>query len=52
MFCILVKYIRICGNALTLIKSYFSNRTQRDDQIDNVVYDFANIISSVFQGSV
>ena len=32
--CILEKYVRICGNALKLIKSYFSNRTQRV-QIDN-----------------
>ena len=28
-FCILEKYVGICGNALKLIKSYFSNRTQR-----------------------
>ena len=28
------KYVGICGNALKLIKSYFSNRTQRV-QIDN-----------------
>ena len=25
LFCILVKYVGICGNALKLIKSYFSN---------------------------
>ena len=25
--CILEKYVRICGNALELIKSYFTNRT-------------------------
>ena len=42
LFCILEKYVRICGNALKLIKSYFSNRTQRV-QID-VLSDFANII--------
>ena len=30
---------RICGNALKLIKSYFSNRTQRV-QIDDVLSDF------------
>ena len=27
LFCMLEKYVRICGNALKLIKSYFSNRT-------------------------
>ena len=29
LFCILEKYVGICGNALKLIKSYFSNRTKR-----------------------
>ena len=29
LFCILEKYVGICGNALKLIKSYFYNRTQR-----------------------
>ena len=43
LFCILEKYVGICGNALKLIKSYFSNRTQRV-QIDDVLSDFANII--------
>ena len=51
LFCILEKYVGICGNALQLIKSYFSNRTQRV-QIDNVLSDFANIICGVPQGSV
>ena len=51
MFCILKKYVGICGNALKLIKSYFSNRTQRV-QIDNVLSDFANIVCGVPQGSV
>ena len=51
LFCILEKYVRICGNALKLIKSYFSNRTQRV-QIDNVLSDFANIMCGVPQGSV
>ena len=37
--CILVKYVGICGNALKLIKPYFSNRTQRV-QIDHVLYDY------------
>ena len=51
LFCILEKYIGICGNALKLIKSYFSNRTQRV-QIDNVLSDFDSIICGVPQGSV
>ena len=51
LFCILRKFVGICGNALKLIKSYFSNRTQRV-QIDNVLSDFANIIGGVPQGSV
>ena len=51
LFCILEKDIGICGNALKLIKSYFSNRTQRV-QIDNVLCDFANIICGVPQGTV
>ena len=42
LFCILKKYVGMCGNALKLIKSYFSNPTQRV-QIDNVLSDFANI---------
>ena len=50
LFCILEKYVGICGNALKLIKSYFSNRTQRV-QID-VLSDFANIICGVPQGPV
>ena len=51
LFWILEKYVGICGNALKLIKSYFSNRTQRF-QIANVLSDFANIICGVPQGSV
>ena len=51
LFCILEKYVGICGKALKLIKSYFSNRTQRV-QIDDVLSDFANIICGVPQGSV
>ena len=35
---ILKKYVGICGNALNLFKSNFSNRTQRV-QIDNVLSD-------------
>ena len=41
----------MCGNALRLIKSYFSNHIQRV-QIDNVLSDFDNIICGVPQGSV
>ena len=41
----------IRGNALKLIKSYFSNRTQCV-QIDYVLSDFTNIICGVPQGSV
>ena len=51
LFCILEKYVGIRGNALKLIKSSFSNRTQRV-QIDDVLSDFANIICGVPQGSV
>ena len=50
-FCLLEKYVGICGNALKLIKSCFSNRTQRV-LIDDVLSDFANIICGVPQGSV
>ena len=50
-FCILEKYVGIYGNALKLIKSYFSNRTQRI-QINYVLSDFANIIRGVPRGSV
>ena len=45
------KYAGICGNALKLIRSYFSHRIQRV-QIDNVLSDFANIICGFLQGSV
>ena len=51
LFCILEKYVGTCGNALKLIKSYFSNRTQRV-QIDDALSDFANIIYGVPQESV
>ena len=50
LFCILEKYVGVCGNALKLIKSYFSNRTQRV-QINDVLSDFANIICGVPRGS-
>ena len=51
IFCILEKYVGICGSALKLIKSYFYNRTQHV-QIDDVLAGFANIICGVPQGSV
>ena len=41
----------MCGNTLKLIRSYFSNGTQRV-QIDNILSDFANISCRVPQGSV
>ena len=47
LFCILEKNVGICGNALKLIKSYFSNRTPCV-KIDN----FSNIICGDPQGSV
>ena len=46
LFCILEKYVGSCGNALKLIKLYFSNCTQRV-QIYDVLSDFANIICGV-----
>ena len=51
LFCLLEKYVGICGNALKLIKSYFSNRTQHV-QIDNVLSVFVNIICGAPQDSV
>ena len=51
LFCILKKYVGIRGNALILIKLYFSNCTQRV-QIDNVLSDFTDIICGDPQGSV
>ena len=49
LFSILEKYVGICGNALKLIKSYFSNRTQR--VLIYNVFDFAIMICGVPQGS-
>ena len=46
VICILEKYVGICGNLLTLIKSYFSNPNQRV-KIDNVLSDFAIIMCGV-----
>ena len=48
LFCILEKYVGTCGNALKLIKKYFSNPTQCV-QIDDVLSDFDNIICAVPQ---
>ena len=47
LFCILEKYVGICGNALKLIKSYFSNRTQRV-QIDNVFSECVVFLKAQF----
>ena len=49
LFSILEEYVGICGNALKLIKSYFSNHTHRV-QIADVLSDFANIYCGVPQG--
>ena len=37
LVCILEKYVGICGNALKLIKSYFSNRTPTCSPIDDTL---------------
>ena len=50
-FEILVKYVGFRGKALDLIKSYFSDRTQRV-QIDGILSEFAEIVCGVPQGSV
>ena len=47
----LEKYVGISGNALKLIKSYFSGRTQRV-MIDGILSDVASLICGVPQGSV
>ena len=51
MFCILENHVVICGNARILMKSYFSNRTQRV-HIGNILSDFPNIMYGVPRGSV
>ena len=51
VFYILVKYVGIGGSALRLIRSYFSDRTQRV-QIDGILSDFASLLCGVPQGSV
>ena len=44
-------YANIFGNALKLIKSYFSGRTQRV-MIDGILSDVASLICGVPQGCV
>ena len=44
-------YIGFDGNALKLIMSYFSDRTQRL-QIDGILSEFASIVCGIPQGSV
>ena len=51
LFELLEKYAGITGNALQLIKSYFSDRTQRV-VIDGILSDFASLVCGVPQGSV
>ena len=51
LFDILKKYIGFDSNALKLIMSYFSDRTQRV-QIDGILSEFASIVCGVPQGSV
>ena len=51
LFNILVKYGDFRGKILDLIKSYFSDRTQRV-QIDGILSEFAEIVYGVPQGSV
>ena len=51
LFVILDKYIGITGSAQQLLKSYFSDRSQRV-LIDDVMSGVANIVCGVPQGSV
>ena len=51
LFYILEKYVGIGGSTLRLIRSYFSDRTQRV-QIDGILSDFASLLCLVPQGSV
>ena len=48
---VLEKYVGIGGSALRLIRSYFSDRTQRV-QIDGILSYFASLLCGVPQGSV
>ena len=51
LFYILEKYVGIGGSALRLIRSYFSDRTQRV-HIDGIMSDFVSLLCVVPQGSV
>ena len=51
LFVILEKYVGIPGSALQLLKSYFSDRSQRV-LIDDVMSGAANLVCGVPQGSV
>ena len=51
LFVILEKYVGITGSALQLLKSYFSDRSQRV-LIDDVMSGAANLVCGVSQGSV
>ena len=51
LFYILEKCVGIGGSALLLIRSYFSDRTQRV-QIDGIMSHFASLLCGVPQGSV
>ena len=51
LFMILEKFVGISGSGLQLIKSYFSDRTQRV-VIDGILSDFANLVCGVPKGSV
>ena len=51
LFYILEKYVGISGSALRLIRSYFSDRTQRV-QIYGIMSDFASLLCGVPQCSV
>ena len=51
LFVILEKYVGITGSALQLLKSYFSDRSQRV-LIDDVMSGAANLVCGVLQGSV
>ena len=51
VFYILEKYVGIGGSAVRLIRSYFSDHTQRV-QIDGIMSDFASLLCGVPQGSL
>ena len=50
LFYILEKYVGIGGSALRLIRSYFSDRTQRV-QIDGIMSDFASLLCGLSSGT-